>query len=299
MIRDWKRALRELLVDDEAVSLITVVEARGSTPRDEGAWLAVGRESFMGTIGGGALEFDAMARARNLLNQDGLWLRQTIDQPLGPNLGQCCGGHVRLLLERIGKIEMAELERLSEDAPTYHPMESGAPVSDIAAKTGAGRNSAYQRPAPEPPRSLFVYGAGHVGRSLMAITGDLGFDRTWVDISPDRFPPSVPDDIDVLVASDPATAASYAPDNALHLVMTHDHALDQEICGVLLKKGRFGFLGLIGSDTKRNRFIRRLSGAGIDQAMLDQLICPVGIRSITGKDPARVALSIAAQLASL
>jgi len=299
MIKALKPALRELLNDDEAVVLVTVIEARGSTPRDEGAWLVVGGKGFTGTIGGGALEFDAMARARDLLSQNGMWLRQVLEQPLGPNLGQCCGGHVRLLFERIGKTEMAEIDRLNEHAPTCHPLKSGVPVSDISTESREDSQSVYHRPATSPPRPLFVYGAGHVGRALMAITGDLGFDRTWVDISQDRFPATVPEDIDVLVAVQPAVAAGFAPDNAVHLVMTHDHTLDQEICAQILQKGSFGFLGLIGSDTKRTRFTRRLSGAGIDNSMLDRLVCPVGIRTITGKDPARVALSIAAQLASL
>jgi len=299
MIKAWKPALRELMDDDEAAVLVTVIEARGSTPRDEGAWLAVGGKGFIGTIGGGALEFDAIARARDLLSQEGMWLRQVVEQPLGPNLGQCCGGHVRLLFERIGKAEMAELARLSEHASTCHPLESGVPASDISTESREDTHSVYHRPATASPRSLFVYGAGHVGRALMAITGDLGFDRTWVDISRDRFPATVPEDINVLVAAQPDVAAGYAPDNAVHLVLTHDHALDQEICATLLNKGKFGFLGLIGSDTKRTRFTRRLSDAGIDPSMLDRLVCPVGIRAVRGKDPARVALSIAAQLASL
>jgi len=297
MTPTWNSALRDLLADGEAAVLVTVIEARGSTPREEGAWLAVGRKGFIGTIGGGALEYDAMARAERLLDEDEIWLRRVVDQPLGPGLGQCCGGHVKLLFERVGLVEMAELERLGEDAPTCHPLKSGLPVMKGALQDH--ESAIYRRPEPPPPRPLFVYGAGHVGRALMAITGDLGFARTWVDISRDRFPPTIADDIEVLVAIDPARAAAYAPDGALHLVMTHDHALDQQICEILLRKARFGFLGLIGSDTKRMRFSRRLSEAGIDQAVLERLVCPVGIRSVEGKDPARVALSIASQLASM
>ncbi|XDZ65838.1 xanthine dehydrogenase accessory protein XdhC [Alphaproteobacteria bacterium LSUCC0684] len=299
MIPSWTSALRDLLAEGGVAVLVTVIEARGSTPREEGAWLALGRKGFIGTIGGGALEYDAMARAGKLLDDASPWRRMVIDQPLGPGLGQCCGGHVRLLFERVGVAEMAELDRLKEDVPTFHPLQTGLPVSQTSPQHRDEAGAVYHRPKASLPRPLFVYGAGHVGRALMAVTGDLGFARVWVDISRDRFPPTIADDIDVFVAPDPGRAAAHAPDGALHLVMTHDHALDQQICEILMRKARFGFLGLIGSDTKRMRFLRRLSEAGIDQAVLERLVCPVGIRSVEGKDPARVALSIAAQLASM
>jgi len=294
----WKTALRDLLADGDAAVLVTVIAARGSTPREEGAWLALGHGGFAGTIGGGALEFEAMARAKRLIDEDVPWRRLVLDQSLGPGLGQCCGGHVQLLFERISPAEMAVLESLPEDRPTWHPLVSGEKVH-ISAGPGDDAKAGYLRPARPLSRALFVYGAGHVGRAVMAVTGDLGFTRYWVDIHPDRFPATMPDDVKMLVATDPARAAGQAPAGAVHLVMTHSHALDQAICETLMQKAVFGFLGLIGSATKEARFKRRLAETGIDKAMLEKLVCPVGIRSVKGKDPARVALSIAAQLASL
>ena len=140
----------------------------------------------------------------------------------------------------------------------------------------------------------------HVARELVPVLCRLGLDVNWVDISRERFPP---DDADTesaatrIVASRPAMIASRAPDGAMHLVLTHDHALDLEICAALLSRGGVARLGLIGSATKAARFRARLGEAGVARGDLARLVCPVGMTGITGKAPMRVALSIASGVA--
>jgi xanthine dehydrogenase accessory factor len=125
----------------------------------------------------------------------------------------------------------------------------------------------------------------------------LGFEIFLVDVDDDRYPANLGEKVEKLLAKAPETIASLAPLGAAHLVMTHSHSLDEAICLELLTKGGFAYLGLIGSKSKRARFTKRLLAAGVAESMLNLLVCPIGIDEITGKSPAYVALSIAAQLA--
>ena len=125
----------------------------------------------------------------------------------------------------------------------------------------------------------------------------MGFNIFLVDIECERFPKDLGKSVQKLLAKRPETIALHAPDDAVHVVMTHDHCLDQAICLQVLSREKFAFLGLIGSATKRARFTKYFIAAGIAPALLDLLVCPIGISEIGGKHPNRVALSIAAQLA--
>lgn len=280
--------------------LVTVVAAKGSTPRNIGARMIVTKDDIWQTIGGGALEFDVMARARVMLGSNSTkWQRQLVKIVLGPDMGQCCGGSLSVLLERFGLDEAEALSAFDAGEESHlilaHPLSSGLPLvphslSDLPME------KVFLAPMHEKNIPLFIYGAGHVSRALLPRILGLGFDVFLVDISTARFPPKIDADVAKVLAKDPAAVARRAPAEAVHLVMTHDHALDEAICLQILLRGDFAFLGLIGSATKRARFVRRLKQAGISAAMLDLLVCPVGIAEITGKSPAQVALSISAQL---
>ncbi len=147
------------------------------------------------------------------------------------------------------------------------------------------------------PHLLYLYGAGHVGRAVVRALADLPFAVTWVDVAADRFPKPLPSNATPIVATDPAAVAAAAPSEALHLIMTFSHALDLSITHAVLAK-KFAWAGLIGSATKRARFKKRLREAGIADAALTRLACPIGIGGITGKEPAMIAISVAAQLAA-
>lgn len=292
------------------VARVVVADFAGSTPRETGAAMLVWCDGQSGTIGGGALEFAAAARARDLLAQTGPWRRRLDRLPLGPALAQCCGGAVTLLTERFGPDEIIALGALR--APAFiRPTASGLPPDGSglgpariarAVRSGAGAPAGLAdglmvEPWAVPSMPVWLYGAGHVGRAIVRAAEGLPLDLTWIDTGPDRFPDPVPAHATRLVAADPARAVAHAPDAAAHLVLTYSHALDLAICHAVLAR-EFGHLGLIGSASKRARFLRRLRDLGHDEARLARLVCPIGDRAL-GKEPAAIALGVLANLVRL
>ncbi len=298
----WIGVALGLIEAGEDVVLVTVTATKGSSPRDHGTQMLITATDIWQTIGGGAVEFDVMARARKMLGDPApdIWQRQHFTVILGPDMGQCCGGQMSLLLEKFTAKEAVDLAVLKTatdaGAGLSHPLSAGMALQVY---TPALRSEAALFHLPALPRQtpLFIYGAGHVARALVPRLGGLGFEIFLVDIDQSRFPDRLDGAAQMLLAKSPETIALHAPEAAVHLVMTHSHALDEAICLQLLTRGDFAFLGLIGSKTKRARFVSRLGAAGIGPAMLDLLTCPIGIHEINGKSPAHVALSIAAQLA--
>jgi xanthine dehydrogenase accessory factor len=350
----WLAEIAEEVAEHGAAVRVTVVRADGSTPREVGAAMRVTTQAVCGTIGGGALELAAIAHARALLRDgvrplasnvetlhDGVregsdpvapWRRDVRDFPLGPSLGQCCGGFVRLLFEAFTLRERDHLLAIADlsDGLALRPLNSGAPLQAAAhrkehraewplpvarvvremlsgarprapalVRVGKGEPGWLVEPVSRGSHPLYIYGAGHVGRALVRALEDLPFAVTWVDTSPARFPETVPPHAKAEVAADPAAFAQRTEADAVHIVLTYSHALDLVICLSLLKRGDFRFLGLIGSATKRARFVKRLSELGIAEGQLARLVCPIGLPGIGGKEPAMIALSVAAQLAQL
>ena len=297
----WIEAARERIARNGAVVRASLTDVKGSAPREAGAMMLITADDIWQTIGGGTLEFTVMARARQMLadSEAGDWHRMVMRASLGPDMGQCCGGQVRVLLERFGNREDGVLADLSDCLALAHPLEGAAPLSDAGEAAGGLDREAkcFVAPVTLPGRPVFLYGAGHIGRALAPHLLALQLDLHWVDIEEARFPSTIPDGARRVIAADPTVIAAHAPDNAVHLVITHNHALDEAICHRVLSGAGFARLGLIGSNTKAARFRSRLTKAGIAGAMLDRLVCPVGLASITGKHPARVALSIAAGVA--
>jgi xanthine dehydrogenase accessory factor len=153
-------------------------------------------------------------------------------------------------------------------------------------------------PEPRPRHPLYIYGAGHVGRAVVRALQPLPFSISWIDVADERFPRSIPANVQTISSADPAATALTAPADALHLIMTFSHALDLAICHAVLSRD-FLWAGLIGSVTKRARFERRLRQGGIDERAIAGLQCPIGIGGITAKEPAMIAVSVAAQLAAV
>ena len=142
--------------------------------------------------------------------------------------------------------------------------------------------------------AVWLYGAGHVGQALVRTLAELPFHVTWIDSRADIFPNTLPDNVTALSA--PLDAAMSAPRAARHLVMTHDHALDYELCRTILARNEFAALGLIGSESKAARFRSRLKRDGIALEQIARLVCPIGLTDIVSKSPAAIAIGIAAQL---
>ncbi|MEE9452810.1 MAG: xanthine dehydrogenase accessory protein XdhC [Paracoccaceae bacterium] len=288
--------------DHGVVVRIVVAQDKGSAPRGAGTAMLVSGDTQFGTIGGGALEHGAVAKARAMLAKDGVWLRRFDKVPLGPALGQCCGGAVSLLFERFGPDELRTLKSLTD--VFVRPLKSGncdmpLPVRAHLRDMRAGRipagisaqNDWLIEPLQADHQPLWIYGAGHVGRALVTTLTGLPFTITWIDTARARFPDAIAPHVDMLVAANPADAVKHAPDGAHHLVLTYSHSLDFEICHRVLTRP-FAALGVIGSDTKRRRFLKRLKAAGVDPS---RLICPIGTPAL-GKEPMAIAVGVVAEL---
>ncbi len=257
--------LAALVASSGACVLVTVDATKGSTPREAGARMIVrGDGGHHGSIGGGRLEWDAIAEARALLRA-ARPAPLSLEKVLGPDLGQCCGGAVTLRLEHV-------------DADNLRAVQA--------------RIRAEDRGADMP---VLLFGAGHVGRALALALAPLPFRLRWIDARADAFPDLIPANA-VAVVADPVAEMAAAEPGSLVVVMTHDHALDLAIVAEALRRGDCPYVGLIGSATKRARFRRRLSEAGLGGARLEPLVCPIGVPGIAGKEPAVIAAGIAAQL---
>ncbi|MDB6454511.1 xanthine dehydrogenase accessory protein XdhC [Falsirhodobacter sp. 20TX0035] len=281
-------ALRRAVACHGRVVRVVVAAHQGSSPREVGAAMLVWDGGTEGTIGGGALEWEAIRLARQVTAP------RLERMPLGPKLGQCCGGTVTLLLEPFTEVTLTGpvLARGEGEMPL--------PVRRILAQArDRGVRPPPQliggwmvEPVAEADRPLWIWGAGHVGRALVGVMAPLpGFDVTWIDTDRARFPDVIPDGVAPLWAADPVPFAAHAPVQAEHLILTYSHALDLAICHALLRHG-FGWAGLIGSQSKKARFARRLRALGQDP---DRIACPIGDPAL-GKHPQQIAVGVAAQL---
>ncbi|QNP50440.1 xanthine dehydrogenase accessory protein XdhC [Diaphorobacter aerolatus] len=248
--------------------LVTVESTQGSAPREAGAWMAVCGPLVLGTIGGGHLELEAIALARNLLatgfaaGETGFVRRWA----LGPSLGQCCGGVVHLRFERVSAEHGAALQRRLQ--PDLH--------------------------------SLALFGGGHVGNALVNVVARLPFAVHWIDSRDSVFPELLPPRVRC-EHSDPVEAAVRdLPAGTRVLIMSFSHAEDLNIVAACLRRqreqGDLPFVGLIGSATKRAVFESRLRQRGFGDAEIAHLTCPIGVPGISGKEPEVIAVAVAAQL---
>lgn len=244
--------------------LVTVQRAEGSVPREAGAWMAVFADSITGTIGGGHLEFQAIAEARRRLAGGGG--DPVIRYPLGPSLGQCCGGVVYLEYALAGAAELAAARR--------RLIGQHAPVA--------------------------LFGGGHVGKALVHLLGTLPFNVTWIDSRDEIFPGQVPANV-VCEHSDPVqgAVASLAPGSRV-LIMSFSHAEDLDVVAACLQRrrerGDLPFIGLIGSKSKWAVFRHRLEARGFSAEELQGVTCPIGVPGIAGKEPEVIAVAVCAQL---
>ena len=297
-----RAALAEAVARHRRVARVLVLETAGSVPRDAGTEMLVWADGQSGTIGGGALEWQAAADARTAL-ADGDRLARV---PLGPDLGQCCGGAVTLLTEVWDAARLAA----TADGPVARPLPGGPVEPPLAVTRHLARLRDGREAAPlwqgagwvvetqSPPRTpLWIWGAGHVGRAIAAVAAPLpGFAVTLLDTAPERFPDPLPGGVTALPAPDLPAAVALAPPQAAHLVLTYSHALDLELCHRLLHHG-FGFAGLIGSATKRARFRSRLGQLGHTDASIARIACPIGDPAL-GKHPQAIAVGVVSSLIS-
>jgi xanthine dehydrogenase accessory factor len=265
MDRDTRLAAMHWLAQRTPAVVVEIVQARGSAPRGAGTRMLVSAVHAVGTIGGGHLEYKALATARAMLAARDTGVRRE-HYPLGPALGQCCGGAVAL--------EYALLD-----------------------------DRAIARwPASPPLMHLQMHGAGHVGHAVATLLATLDVRCDWIDERDDAFAPTTtlgtpwPDSVRRQVVDGAECEVAAAPAGAFFLVLTHDHALDLRIVEAALRRDDAGFVGVIGSKSKRERFRHRLAQRGMGEAAVARMQCPVGLAGIAGKQPEIIALGVVAQL---
>jgi xanthine dehydrogenase accessory factor len=244
------------------VVMVRVANARGSTPRDTDAVMAVTRSAVAGTIGGGQLEWMAIARAREMLEASES--AETLDIPLGPQIGQCCGGRVQLDLRRLD-------ERL----------------------LGILRDEA--RGAEAGLAHVLIFGAGHTGKALARALEPLPLKTTLVDERPDSLA-GFATGVDTLCTPVPESAVRDAPPGSAFVAMTHSHAIDFLIMAEALKRADAAYCGMIGSATKRAVFTGWLGDNGYDPALAQRLTCPIGGSAVRDKRPEVIAALTAAEI---
>jgi xanthine dehydrogenase accessory factor len=300
------RTVEDLLHTHGKCAMITIIEVKGSSPRDRGARLILTEAGFYrGTIGGGALEWQAMARAQSALAAADPRSYVTT-AVLGPDLGQCCGGQVKLLTEILSTADLgwigdfAQKEKQSPFSTLLKLGETGAMRKLVALQGGPGSaelsGDLVSETFGEERRHVLLFGAGHIGRALVLALSQLPFDVTWVDPRPEAFPRAVPANVVLKPTPSPAAELDSGPAQSFVVVMTHSHALDFDIVLAALNDGRFPYVGLIGSQTKRARFLSRLRQAGVGEKLLPRLVCPIGIAGISSKEPAVIAAAATAEL---
>lgn len=311
---EWLSRACDLLSAGTPLVRVSVLEHRGSTPRDAGACLLVTAQRQLGSIGGGELEWRATQAARALLADARQPAVSVHDFNLGPDLNQCCGGRVQLWLERLSATDLSALQgarqRLNQDGVlclATH-FEGGVLTREVQglddATTSAVRHvmhrdggrtllERWQRQLP----ALWIFGAGHVGQAILKLLADLPFfEVTCVDARQGLLPDLTATHLHGLHAEDPVARVADAPPGTRYLVMTHDHALDYALCRAVLARTDATWLGLIGSASKGARFRSRLAREGVPRAAIERLCSPIGIGTLHSKLPAAIALSVVAQL---
>lgn len=291
-------ALNDGIAAHGVVARVVIASVAGSSPREVGASMLVWGAGQSGTIGGGALEFTAANRARQMLGSGGLRLDH---EALGPGLGQCCGGAVILVTEvysaALGVPDNGVIARAISGAPM--PLAVKRLLDHARAQGATPAPQLVQgwmvEPVAKPSRGLWIWGAGHVGRALVSVIAPLPeFEITWVDVAEDRFPAVIPAGVRALPVPEAAAAVALAPVGAEHLILTYSHALDLDLCHRLLGHG-FASAGLIGSHSKWARFRSRLAALGHQPAQIARIRCPIGAKHL-GKHPQAIAIGVAADI---
>lgn len=255
--------LGALIARHGAVMRVVVAAVRGSAPREVGTHMFVWGDGQTGTIGGGALEWQAVQIARDRLARAARDHAKT--WPLGPDLGQCCGGAVTLVWERFDAVP---------DLPFARNID-GHSLIDAA---------------PNMPE-VWIWGMGHVGTALATMLAPLDFALSCVDHT-DVPLPAATSRLTPIPTDQMAQLAQHAPADAHHIIATRDHDVDLALCAALLRRGATD-IGLIGSATKWRRFAKRLAEAGHDD--LSAITCPIGDPTL-GRSPQAIALGVTIRL---
>lgn len=242
----------------EEVIKAKIINSEGSVPSYEGNYMLISREDIFGTIGGGHLEYLVINKSKEILKNK-IKKSEILNIPLGPGIGQCCGGYVQIQL-------------------TNH-------VNGKQSLENYKENS-----------NLFIFGAGHIGQALSLKSLDLNFNVHLVDSRKSFLLMNEYKDIDYIFAKEPWKLIKNLLPNSYYIILTHSHDFDFKIVNEILTYNSFKFIGLIGSKTKKNKFENRLKNNGHNQNLIDLVECPIGLGIKHTKEPNEIAISIIAKL---
>ena len=321
-MNEWIEHLSDLSASGEPVVVVTVANVRGSAPREVGAKMLVTASETIGTIGGGQLEYQCTRLAVERLERDSMTDIERF--PLGASMGQCCGGVVEILFETVADGIPAWLRTLGslhgQRTPALLVTEVGGDVSErlivtpddtfgdshaedidlarqhLADGDGAALvDNVFYEPVIGSDFDIAVFGAGHVGSALMGILSTLDCNVRWIDNRRHIFR-HVPNNVRAIETREPALEIAALPPGCHVLVMTHSHAIDFDICVRALGREDLAYVGLIGSASKRRRFLKRFRKHGIAEQAIERLTCPIGVDGVTGKKPSEIAVAVSAEL---
>lgn len=284
------------------IARVLILKTFGSAPRDEGTTMLIWDSGQFGTIGGGELEYQVTRLAKKIIiDNKGSRIKKF---SLGPDMGQCCGGAVELLIEILDETKVKFIS--VDDGFFARPVFKDEKSLNVQALIKSYRNKSVPiktsfkdgwlfEPVTKEKELIWIYGAGHVGTAIANILSKLSqFSVTCIDTSQDRYPDNFPKTVEKLITKNPAQIVQYAPSETHHLILTYSHALDLEICHQLLQHN-FATAGLIGSKTKWARFKKRLNELNYTFEQINRIICPIGEPSF-GKSPYEIAIGVASML---
>ena len=241
-----------------------LIFTEGSVPRNKDTFMFISNSKIFGTIGGGQLEHLIINKARNILKNNKKNYSTKVNIPLGPAIGQCCGGYAQI-----------ELIKFEDGKDAYN-----------------SEKKIYN----QSRNDLYIFGAGHIGQEVSKRSIDLDFNVNLIDSRKEYLNTPKEKDIVKIYAKYPWMLIKNLPENAYYVILTHSHDFDFKIINELLNFNTFIFIGLIGSKTKRRRFDKRFLHLGHDRLLINKIECPVGLSTITSKKPGEIAISIIGRL---
>jgi len=240
-----------------------LISTEGSVPRDAGTFMLITSKYLFGSIGGGQLEYSVIQKAKKFLNEKEIINNEIINIPLGPSIGQCCGGYVQV---KITKHDNG-IQSLKNEKFIINKLDN-----------------------------LYIFGAGHVGQELSSKSMGLDFNVHLIDSRKEYLKIQNEKEIIPIFTTFPWMLIKNLPKKSYYIVLTHSHDYDFKIINEILNLNTFQFVGLIGSKTKRKRFSNRLVKLGYNQHLINKIECPIGLKNITSKKPGEIAISIIARL---
>lgn len=242
--------------------LIEIESVKGSSPRAAGTIMLVSKTGIWETIGGGQFEYMAIDHARTML--DGKTSEDCMDIPLGPEIGQCCGGRTLLRFTKV----------------------TGTVAQELTA-----RMEGEQRKQP----AIFIFGAGHVGKALADALSLLPLSISVIETRREELE-GLPQHITPHLTAMPEAVVKDIPHGGVAIIVTHDHALDFLIAKEALARNDLSYIGMIGSRTKRATFAHWLDREGDPALRLERLVLPIGGNTVKDKRPAVIAALVAAEV---